>query len=830
MSSLMPAEVAQSGLFDAARLAVTLVEQAAAQKTFSGVGALLRTLTEELGADGCVLFQLSPATKDEALRDRHLIVSAQYFRDRPEPTWREVSLESNTGKNLQAAADAERRGRRHGEPRPPMEIHIEIGRLARKVHEEDPDSVVAQELGLRSYVSVPIWLGSELYGALNLCRCSEGKLLDEAVATFVAVAPMIPQLSVNIVNQTGFDLQRSIGELLKAGQSKPSPRTMALSTTLNLVAEKVAETFNTLAASIYLKPPSGEGVVHLEGTKWPWPKTEQPKTYEAGQSLTGGVFQSGLPRIVYNMSSEDLQDTYDFVKLTKDSLPTTIKGELPPLGWLGAPIWDGDRNLGVLRTFISKTGPYYFEQRHLDFLVLVARQIGDWVGMQRRVDRFRQESDWLQALVKGIGQLNQQVHDGWSAPVQNNFQRQLLVDAMKVALEAIPEAETLSVRMNDASQKQLRFVETLGAAWERGSAKEIEQRRNLRFPLDGKQADTAGAWVYRNRKTLLIADMRRTQFRSHAFPATQSMIVAPIVAGRDFFGTVDLRSERAFAFPDRAKNVADMIGRQLGLYLSLGRKISELNAAKSRLATSMEEQRMTFENLAHQLKTPVYLALRRATRLSDKVATDQGLHAEATALRGLCRRSEQIVKNVALFADLARDAPVTIAESTLKRHLLVTALIDAARDHALLLDPRRAITFQVEGESFQVLDQVVVRADLGLLDQMVGNLLDNAAKYSFPHTEVRIRGGLTRQGQYFYVGVANRGVAIAPEEAKTIVERGQRADAVIWKKQEGSGIGLYLVSEILAAHKGHLEILATNSQGITEFRLLFPLMSVPPKV
>ncbi len=801
-------------MFHPAQLAVKLVEQAAAQKTFSGVAALLRTLAEDLGADGCVLFQLTPLKRGQRLRERELIATAQYFREHEKPVWRKLTMESRTGANVLRAA---------GAAGPPQAARVPVERLGSRVFEEDSRSPIAKELGLRSFVSLPVWLGSELYGAVNLCRCSEGELMEEAIEAFVAVAPMIPQLSVNIVNQAGFDLWRTVGELLKPGR-----RDSKMSKTLDQVAARVAETFNTFESSIYLVPSNGGDTIHLEGTQWPFREEHHQRSFRKGESLTGKVFETKEPNLVESLKIGD--PTFDLEDVAGEHVKASVEGELPPLGWLAAPILDGVRNYGVLRTCMSRTGPYYFDKRHLEFLVLVAGQVGDWVGIRRREDRLRREAQWLESLVKGLTRLNQQVHDGWNMPAPQNYQKQLLVSAMSVAAEAIPEASNLSVRLVDPTGEFLEIAETLGEAWHSGSAKEIERRRKLRFPLKGKDTNTAGAWVHRERRTLWIPDLPKSEFISHSFPESRSMIVAPIIAGEEFFGTFDLRSERPAAFPDRAKNVAEMIGRQLGLYISLGRKIGELSAAKRRLSSSLNAQSMTFENLAHQLKTPMFLAMRRATRLAERVAGRPDLSAEVSALRGLCRRSEQIVKNVRFFAEIANDTKPTIVETTLDRELLVKSLEEAARDHALLLDPKRSIVFKVDAESFQVLDHVVAQADLGLLDQMVGNLLDNAAKYSFPKTEVRIRGGLARNGGYFYIGVSNRGVAVSPEEARTLADRGQRSDTVIWRKQEGSGIGLHLVEEILEAHKGHLEIVPTNSQGVTEFRLLFPVAGALAKV
>jgi signal transduction histidine kinase len=54
------------------------------------------------------------------------------------------------------------------------------------------------------------------------------------------------------------------------------------------------------------------------------------------------------------------------------------------------------------------------------------------------------------------------------------------------------------------------------------------------------------------------------------------------------------------------------------------------------------------------------------------------------------------------------------------------------------------------------------------------------------------------------------------------VKRGIRGALASVKVGEGNGIGLWIADEIMKAHKGKLEIIPTNSEEITQIRLMFP--------
>ena len=149
-------------------------------------------------------------------------------------------------------------------------------------------------------------------------------------------------------------------------------------------------------------------------------------------------------------------------------------------------------------------------------------------------------------------------------------------------------------------------------------------------------------------------------------------------------------------------------------------------------------------------------------------------------------------------------------------------LIEAAQDQEITIDPNRNIRFLVERNSFLGSWSGLVSLDSSLLEQALNNLLDNAAKYSFDRTEVTIYGGSGRRGG-FQITVANFGLPIRPSDVGKLIRRGYRtpeADAVT---QEGSGIGLWIVDNIMKAHGGELVLIPTKPNGQNEVKLVFPV-------
>ena len=119
-----------------------------------------------------------------------------------------------------------------------------------------------------------------------------------------------------------------------------------------------------------------------------------------------------------------------------------------------------------------------------------------------------------------------------------------------------------------------------------------------------------------------------------------------------------------------------------------------------------------------------------------------------------------------------------------------------------------------------VLERHDVRVDYDLLEQAVSNVLDNAFKYSFPKTTVRISVGMAEKR--FHITVVNEGLKLRANETDACKKRGWRSEDAEAVTGEGSGLGLWIVEHIMKAHNGELRILPTTSSNLTEVKLLFP--------
>ena len=114
---------------------------------------------------------------------------------------------------------------------------------------------------------------------------------------------------------------------------------------------------------------------------------------------------------------------------------------------------------------------------------------------------------------------------------------------------------------------------------------------------------------------------------------------------------------------------------------------------------------------------------------------------------------------------------------------------------------------------------MLVRADQSALSVALSNLIDNAIKYSpgEPTVWVRWRKDQDRAA----ISVVDRGVGIPRSEQQSIFGKFVRGRAALDANIKGTGVGLAIVQQIVAAHGGEIRVESEPGRGST-FTLLLP--------
>jgi signal transduction histidine kinase len=112
----------------------------------------------------------------------------------------------------------------------------------------------------------------------------------------------------------------------------------------------------------------------------------------------------------------------------------------------------------------------------------------------------------------------------------------------------------------------------------------------------------------------------------------------------------------------------------------------------------------------------------------------------------------------------------------------------------------------------------IVMGDELRLQQIVQNLVQNAAKYSEPGSAIDVEVKL--QDQQVAIAVADQGIGIAAEEIPHLFDEFYRSSSAGQRK--GLGLGLYVVKQLVALHGGTIEVVSEVGRGST-FTVCLPL-------
>jgi two-component system heavy metal sensor histidine kinase CusS len=211
-------------------------------------------------------------------------------------------------------------------------------------------------------------------------------------------------------------------------------------------------------------------------------------------------------------------------------------------------------------------------------------------------------------------------------------------------------------------------------------------------------------------------------------------------------------------------------------------------------------------DLAHELRTPIANMLGEAqvALTRDRTAAEYRETIESAVAE--CERLSRIVDNLLFVArvDAAREP---IARKQFDARAAVEKI--AAFYQTLAEDHHVTINCSGDGQIY---------ADPDLFERAVGNLLDNALRFTPEHGSIHI--ALSKDNSDFEVAVSDTGSGIAPEHLPRVFDRFYRAESS--RSSDGAGLGLALVKSIVDLHRGSAAIESVIGRGTT-VKLTFPL-------
>jgi two-component system sensor histidine kinase KdpD len=280
----------------------------------------------------------------------------------------------------------------------------------------------------------------------------------------------------------------------------------------------------------------------------------------------------------------------------------------------------------------------------------------------------------------------------------------------------------------------------------------------------------------------------------------------------DVLGVLGIYPKDATRLDDpEQRRLANTLATQMATAVERARLASE--AEQARREIEAEQLRNTLlSSVSHDLRTPLAVMKGAASTLVDD-ATTLAPEARNELARAILEESDRLERLVRDLLDMTRLESGGVRLK--KEWQSVEEVVGAALNRTETRLANRIVTATIPGD-------LLVPFDAVLVEQMLVNLLENAAKYTEDGTPIEIRATRTEEGAI--VEVADRGPGIERSEVGRIFDKFHRGP--LGRTKAGVGLGLAICRAVVVAHGGHIWV-ENREGGGAAFKFLLPLEGEP---
>ena len=235
---------------------------------------------------------------------------------------------------------------------------------------------------------------------------------------------------------------------------------------------------------------------------------------------------------------------------------------------------------------------------------------------------------------------------------------------------------------------------------------------------------------------------------------------------------------------------------------ALQQQVDELTTANLLLKEQLANKEQFIAMIAHELQGPLSPIINYAQMMA-RPAHAQGSEMIQRGTKVIIGQAKRLVR---LVNDLLEASRLTSGQFTLVRERCdVAEVAKEVVEQLRPLAPHHTIVLEIPGSP------VIGNWDSGRLQQALGNLLDNAIKYSDPHTTITVSIQTTED--VAHIRVHNQGVSIPPTAMTQLFLPYVRLEPA--RVRQGSGLGLHITKCIVEAHGGILRLEPHTGEGTT---------------
>jgi signal transduction histidine kinase/DNA-binding response OmpR family regulator/streptogramin lyase len=254
----------------------------------------------------------------------------------------------------------------------------------------------------------------------------------------------------------------------------------------------------------------------------------------------------------------------------------------------------------------------------------------------------------------------------------------------------------------------------------------------------------------------------------------------------------------------------------------------EITEVKANQLKEVDQLKMQFfQNISHEFRTPLTLILGPIEKLLDDTVPEDTQKRE---LRMMRRNAQRLLRLINQLLDLSKLEAGGMKLQASNGNIVSFVKGVTMSFHSLA--ERKEIFLDVRAN----VEKLEVYFDKEKMEKVIINLLSNAFKFTPDYGEIIVSLALTpdpspsgrgvdpaqRAGDGVRVSVRDTGIGIPPEKLSHIFDRFYQVDSSTIRAQEGTGIGLALVKELVTLHHGTITVTSEPGKG-SEFVISLPL-------
>lgn len=248
-------------------------------------------------------------------------------------------------------------------------------------------------------------------------------------------------------------------------------------------------------------------------------------------------------------------------------------------------------------------------------------------------------------------------------------------------------------------------------------------------------------------------------------------------------------------------------------YSDHGEEINRLahtfNGMLDKIQALLTGMRDITDNIAHDLRSPLTRIRGEAeTTLTSNVPTDSEQYKKVLA--NTIEESDRLLNMINTMLDITETEAGLMKRN--KSAINISELVHDACDLYQPLATDHHIEFNYETQ-----EGLTIEGNASFLQRLIGNLIDNALKYTQPGGKVSV--SLQKVKDSIQIEVKDTGIGIRDEEKEKIFARFYRSD--ISRSKSGNGLGLCLAQAIAKAHLGEIQVESHINQG-SSFKVILP--------